>query len=62
MDDRRELLRVQEEWQRAQASLSWADKIRFAEAARESIAHLRVKPPLPSPAFPLTPDSLRFRP
>lgn len=45
MDDYRELLRAQEEWQRAQASLSWAEKIRFAEAARDSIAQLRAKKP-----------------
>jgi hypothetical protein len=41
MDEPLDLLRRQAEWQRKQASLSWAAKIRFAEAVRESIARLR---------------------
>jgi hypothetical protein len=41
MDDHREILRKQAEWQRAQADLSWPAKIRLAEAIRESIARLK---------------------
>jgi hypothetical protein len=39
-----ELLRRQAAWQAAQAQLSWAEKIKLAEAVRESIAILRLKP------------------
>lgn len=41
MTDLRELFARQAEWQRARRSLSWAEKMRMAEAVRDSIAALR---------------------
>ena len=35
------LLRRQAEWQRAQVKLSWAEKVKIAEAAREALVQLR---------------------
>lgn len=37
-----ELLRRQAEWQRAQSQRSWVEKVRMAEAVRESVARLRL--------------------
>jgi hypothetical protein len=47
MDDHPDILRKQAEWQRAQADLSWAAKVRVAESVRESIAELRHRSPSP---------------
>jgi len=44
MNDHREILRKQAEWQRAQADLSWPAKVRWVEAVRESIVRLRCPP------------------
>lgn len=40
MTDTRKLLDRQAEWQRKRASLSWAEKVRMAEALREWIVQL----------------------
>lgn len=47
MDEHRDILRKQAEWERAQADLSWAAKVRVAESVRESIAELRHQSPSP---------------
>ena len=53
MDDHREILRKQAEWQQAQADLSWPAKVRWAESVRESIVRLRRSPPrAPEPQRP----------
>ncbi|MDP9194015.1 MAG: hypothetical protein M3P06_20155 [Acidobacteriota bacterium] len=41
MNELQEMLERQARWQQAQRSLSWPEKIRMAEAAREGIAQLR---------------------
>ena len=45
MNDVQELLKKQAEWQRKLRSLTWAEKIRMAEAIRESV--LRLGPSAP---------------
>jgi hypothetical protein len=37
----RKLLERQAEWQKSRAKLSWAEKVRMAEAVREDVARLR---------------------
>ncbi len=39
MTDTRELLERQAQWQKGRAALTWPEKIRMAEAVRESVAH-----------------------
>jgi hypothetical protein len=39
-DEVRKLLERQAEWQKSRATLSWAEKVRMAEAVRESAATL----------------------
>ena len=41
MTDVRRLLERQAEWQKARGGLSWAEKVRMAEAMREAIHQLR---------------------
>jgi hypothetical protein len=41
MDDVKKLLEKQAAWQRARKSLPWPEKIRIAEAIRESILQIR---------------------
>ena len=41
MRDVRELLERQARWQKERKSLSWPEKIRLAEAIRESVLRLR---------------------
>lgn len=40
-----ELLRRQDEWQRAQARRPWSEKVRVAEALRDSLERWRQEPP-----------------
>jgi hypothetical protein len=40
-DDVRELLERQARWQKSRKALSWSEKVRLAEAIRESILRLR---------------------
>lgn len=47
MDDHPDILQKQATWQRAQADLSWAAKVRVAESVRNSIAELRRQSPSP---------------
>lgn len=41
MDDVKELLERQALWQKSRKSLPWPEKIRIAEAIRESISQIR---------------------
>ena len=41
MNELQEILERQADWQKALRSLSWPEKIRMAEAARDGIAQLR---------------------
>ncbi len=41
MTDVRRLLERQAEWQKARGGLSWPEKVRMAEAIRETISQLR---------------------
>lgn len=41
MTDTHRLLERQAEWQKGRAALTWAEKIRMAEAVREDVAKLR---------------------
>ena len=41
MSDIQQLLRRQAEWQKSRKSLSWPEKIRMAEAIRESVLQFR---------------------
>jgi hypothetical protein len=45
MDDARHWLERQAEWQRRRAALSWADKVRMAEAVREWAVRFRREAP-----------------
>jgi hypothetical protein len=45
MDDARQRLERQAEWQKRRAALSWPDKIRLAEAVREWAVRFRRKGP-----------------
>jgi hypothetical protein len=44
MTDVRRLLERQAEWQKARGSLSWPEKIRMAEAMRETLRQFRDMP------------------
>jgi hypothetical protein len=47
----------QEAWQRERQKLSWAEKIRIAEAVRESaIAFRKTRPPVPAPTAASKPE------
>ncbi|MGO9271864.1 MAG: hypothetical protein ACLQOO_16635 [Terriglobia bacterium] len=41
MDDTLKLLQRQAAWQKSRVALTWAEKVRMAEAVRESVAQLR---------------------
>jgi hypothetical protein len=41
MSDIQKLLERQAEWQKSRKSLSWPEKIRMAEAIRESVLQIR---------------------
>jgi len=44
MTDLQQMLQRQAEWQKSRQSLTWPEKIRLAESARESVRQLRVQP------------------
>ncbi len=47
MSDTRKLLERQAAWQKGRAALTWPEKIRMAEAVRESASRLsRARPPM----------------
>jgi hypothetical protein len=50
MTDVQDRLERAAQWQRSRRALSWADKIRLAEAIRDSIVKLRRTRPDASPA------------
>lgn len=66
MSETRKLLERQGAWQKKRAALTWSEKIRMAEAVRESAARLtRPRPAITTPnqqgAFPSPPSSLSAR-
>jgi hypothetical protein len=48
----KQMLERMAEWQRSRATLTWAEKIRMAEAVRESLAEYRRAHPVPPDAGP----------
>jgi hypothetical protein len=54
MDDVKTMLERQADWQKSRAKLSWAEKVRMAEAVRESVATLRRSWRPASPSKPET--------
>ncbi|HMD96076.1 MAG TPA: hypothetical protein VKM93_01930 [Terriglobia bacterium] len=46
MSDTLKLLERQATWQKCRVALTWAEKVRMAEAVRDSVAQLRRAPPL----------------
>ena len=58
MDDSSDLRRRHEKWQRERALLPWADKVKLAEAVRESIARLRRQSPGSEEPQPASPDKM----
>ena len=50
MRDVRDLLRRQAEWQKGRKALSWPEKVRMAEAIRDSVLALRRTEDRPGPA------------
>lgn len=49
MTDVPEVLKKQAEWQKRRRNLSWPEKVRFAEAVRDSVESLRRTAPGPPP-------------
>ena len=52
MSDIQRLLERQAEWQKRRKSLSWAEKIRMAEAIRESVLQFQRTAPRVKPSKP----------
>jgi|GEM_PF-1929668 hypothetical protein len=61
MSETQKLLERQAGWQKGRAALTWSEKIRMAEAVRESVAQLRRARLLRLRSAPLKPSTTVLR-